>query len=87
MAVRIGIRELRENLARTLRRVQAGEAVEVTEHGRPVARIGPAVPAIEGLGQLVIQGRVRPPRGAGSRPLPADIPSTMTSEEAVDRLR
>jgi len=87
MPIRIGIRELREGLSRTLRRVRAGETIEVTDHGRPVARIVPIAPPIESLDRLVVEGKVRPPRATGPRPGPLDLPSTMTSEEAIDVLR
>ena len=39
--VRVGIRELRQNATAVLRRVAAGEVVEVTDRGRAVARIVP----------------------------------------------
>ncbi len=38
---RVGVRELRQNLSVYLRRVEAGESLEVTDHGRPVARLEP----------------------------------------------
>ena len=37
----VGIRELRQNASGVLREVKAGASVEITEHGRPVARIIP----------------------------------------------
>jgi prevent-host-death family protein len=37
----VGVRELRQNASGVLREVKAGLSVEVTEHGRPVARIIP----------------------------------------------
>ena len=42
MADQIGIRELRDRLTATIRRVRAGETIEVTHHGRPVAVLAPA---------------------------------------------
>ncbi|HMU26848.1 MAG TPA: type II toxin-antitoxin system prevent-host-death family antitoxin [Solirubrobacterales bacterium] len=39
---KVGVRELRQNLSRHLQRVKAGESLEVTEHGRVVARLSPA---------------------------------------------
>ncbi|MFZ2227881.1 MAG: type II toxin-antitoxin system prevent-host-death family antitoxin [Candidatus Nanopelagicaceae bacterium] len=39
----VGIRELRQNASGVLRDVKAGASVEITEHGRPVARIIPIV--------------------------------------------
>lgn len=38
---RIGIRELRQNASRYVRRVAAGEVIEVTDRGKPVARLVP----------------------------------------------
>jgi prevent-host-death family protein len=38
---RIGIRKLRESLTATLRRVRAGESVEITHDGVPVAVLAP----------------------------------------------
>ena len=38
---RIGIRELRDNLTSTIRRVRAGEIIEVTHDGVPVAVLAP----------------------------------------------
>ena len=35
----MGVRELKNGLSRALRQVQEGETVEVTDHGRPIARI------------------------------------------------
>ncbi len=41
----VGVRELRQNLSRYLDRVKGGEALDVTEHGRLVARLSPAADA------------------------------------------
>ena len=84
---RIGIRELREDLSRAIRRVRGGEALEVTDRGQPVARIVPISPIVGPLSALVAEGKVRPPRSAGPLPRPLDLRSRMTSEEALDVLR
>ncbi|HVQ99826.1 MAG TPA: type II toxin-antitoxin system prevent-host-death family antitoxin, partial [Mycobacterium sp.] len=39
---RIGVRELRQHASRYLDRVKAGESIEVTERGTPVAVLVPA---------------------------------------------
>lgn len=57
-----GIRELRQNASALIRRVIAGETIEVTERGRPVARIVP----LQGrsvLDQMVTEGRATQARG------------------------
>jgi prevent-host-death family protein len=48
---RIGIRELRQKASEYLRRVEAGETIEVTDRGRPVALLTPipVAPPIERL--------------------------------------
>jgi prevent-host-death family protein len=42
MSDQIGIRELRDRLTATIRRVRDGETIEITHHGRPVAVLAPA---------------------------------------------
>ena len=82
MADEMGIRELRDSLSETIARVEDGEVVTVTRHGRPVAVVVPAgVPA--GLAALVAEGRLewrgrpltapaRPPALHGPGPLASD---------------
>jgi len=53
---RVGVRELRQNASAVLRRVAAGEVVEVTDRGRAVARIVP-LPEASRLEQLLAEGR------------------------------
>jgi prevent-host-death family protein len=53
---RVGIRELRQNASAVLRRVAAGEVVEVTDRGRAVARIVPMHDTSR-LEQLLAEGR------------------------------
>jgi prevent-host-death family protein len=61
---RVGVRELRQNLSVYLRRVKEGEALEVTEHGRTVARLVPARAPASEFERLVAEGKVT--RGRGS---------------------
>src|ERR1700680_822641 len=53
---KVGIRELRQNASAVLRRVAAGEVVEVNDRGRAVARIVPMHEASR-LEQLLAEGR------------------------------
>jgi prevent-host-death family protein len=55
MSERVGIRELRQQASAILKRVIRGESIEVTDHGRPIARIVPLRPGA--LDQMVLEGR------------------------------
>jgi prevent-host-death family protein len=55
----VGIRELRQQASAVLRRVVAGEVIDVTDHGHPIARIVPLSPGV--LDQLVLEGRATGP--------------------------
>lgn len=55
---RIGVRQLQQNAAEALRRVQRGERIEVTDRGRPVALLVPVgtghpLHALEAAGRLL----------------------------------
>ena len=59
----IGIRDLKNNLSRVILRVSEGESIDVTDHGRVVARLTPP-PAHDvepdGFENLVSAGTIRP---------------------------
>lgn len=73
---RIGVRDLRRQLAAVLRRAEAGERVTVTVGGRPVAAIGPAAGAADDvtLAALVASGQLLPPRRSPRPPLADPLP-------------
>lgn len=54
---RIGVRELRQNASRYLRRVAGGESFEIADRGRPVAVLVPVHPS--GRDRLLAEGRLR----------------------------
>ncbi|MGE0601705.1 MAG: type II toxin-antitoxin system Phd/YefM family antitoxin [Dehalococcoidia bacterium] len=57
---RIGIRELRQNASKYIRLVKAGETIEVTERGVPVACLKPLEEAVESpYERLKREGKVR----------------------------
>lgn len=69
--LRVGIRELRNDVAAVVRRAAAGERVVVTVDGRPVAQLGPLeAPGRPTVDDLVAAGLLRPP----SRPRPDEAP-------------
>jgi prevent-host-death family protein len=55
----VGIRELRQRASELLRRVAAGETIEVTDRGRPVALLSP-LPEGGPLERLRAAGEVEP---------------------------
>lgn len=68
----VGIRALRADLSRWLKRVEAGEEIVVTDRGRPVAKITPTNGRTK-LDELIAAGIVhpapRPWRGRLPRPI------------------
>ena len=60
MVTRLGIREFRDTLTHAIRRVEAGERLEITRDGVPVAVIAPYED--DPLDRLVSRGRATPGR-------------------------
>ena len=76
--LRIGIRELRNDVAAVVRRAAAGERIVVTVDGRPVAQLGPLEPTgAPTLDDLIASGHVRaarrePPLAPDAEDAPVD---------------
>ena len=79
---RVGVRELRQNLSVYLDRVKAGETLEVTEHGEPVAVLAPTRPeSMSILDRMIAEGRITPARGSlRDLPQPPKLPGRPLSE-------
>jgi prevent-host-death family protein len=79
---RVGVRELRQNLSVYLARVKAGETLEVTDHGRPVANLEPIrAPELTGLALLEAEGAITPAKiDHRTLPPPPSIPGRALSE-------
>jgi prevent-host-death family protein len=79
---RVGVRELRQNLSVYLRRVKAGETLEVTERGQTVARLTPQPPeTLSPLQRLIAEGRATAPtRSHKNLPPPLKIEGVSVSE-------
>lgn len=76
-------RQMRNDSAEVLRRVEAGETITVTNNGRPVARLSPMTKSV--LDELEELGQVRPatlPLGSLSRPTARS--DTTTAEIIAD---
>jgi prevent-host-death family protein len=69
----VGIRELRQNLSKYLRKVERGRTLRVLERGRPVAVLAPLAEESPSLDRLIREGKAIPARGdlAAVSPLPA----------------
>ena len=57
---RVGVAELKDNLSRELRAVEAGEEVEVMDRTRPIARLVPVPAPIGARAAVRIQPSRRP---------------------------
>jgi prevent-host-death family protein len=79
------MRDLKNRLSAYLDPVKSGQEIVVTEHGRPIARLGPVSADIDRMAALVEAGIVQPPLSAkrglrterimlvGTRSLDADV--------------
>jgi len=86
---RVGVRELRQNLSVYLRRVRAGQTLEVTERGRPVARLMPLEQHMTAYNRLVADGKITPAT-ARIDELQAPVklrPGELTISEALEEQR
>ncbi len=88
---RVGVRELRQNLSVYLDRVKAGETLEVTEHGQPVAQLAPRPTTPTSiLDQMIADGRATPatirPRDIPP-PLPNPSPGTSPLSDILRQMR
>ena len=72
--VAIGVRELKANLSKYLKRVEAGERLTVTDRGRAIVTLAPAAAPtnLDWVHQMVAEGRAHwgggKPRGLKNPP-------------------
>lgn len=84
----IGVRDLKAQLSRHLKRVQSGSRLTITDRGKPIAVLSPAEPqsSIAWAWRLVAEGRARwnggKPRGLSPRvPSRGKLASQMVIED------
>lgn len=77
----VGIRALRADLSRWLKRVEAGEEIVVTDRGKPVAKITPADGRSK-LDELIARGLVQP----APRPVREKLPPPIEAKGTVSDL-
>lgn len=82
MSTQMGIRELRDSLTATIRRVRMGETVEVTHNGAPVAVLAP-IPR-DRIGRLVAAGEVIPGGPLVRPPRRFPVTGKLTASEALE---
>ena len=77
---RVGVRQLRNQVAAVVRRAGAGERIVVTVDGEPVAQLGPLEPAgsptlddLAAAGLVRLPGRPDRPQPPGPAPVPVDV--------------
>jgi prevent-host-death family protein len=77
----VGIRDLKANLSRHLKRVRSGTRLVVTERGRSIATLNPVeAPAdVDWAHQLVAEGRAH---WNGGKPTGATRPARLTGKTA-----
>lgn len=86
---RVGVRDLRQNASKWLRRVEEGESFEVTDRGRPVAFLVPRRPVGGTIERMIREGRITPasrPFGSSGPPL-KPTPGLPLPSEVLARLR
>ncbi len=78
----MGIRELRDTLTKTVRAVRAGESIEITHDGEPVALLSPIQK--RPLDRLVASGLASSPEHPLKLPKPLPVTGPMTASEALE---
>jgi len=89
----IGIRELKANLSKTLRSVQKGARVEITERGQPIAILIPIGPAsdLAWAHKLVVEKKARwnggKPKGYLGKPVRLKPGQKLASDMVIEGRR
>ena len=88
---RVGIRQLRNQVAAVVRRASAGERIVVTVDGVPTAQLGPLSPATAELtiDDLLATGLALPPARSDRPGAPdaEDVPVDIRTDDVLDDLR
>jgi len=82
----VGVREIRQNISQYLRRVEKGEAFEITEHGRSVAVLSPLPDRATALERLGAAGKARLGTGRNLADFGSPLRSTIDEPPLTDLL-
>jgi prevent-host-death family protein len=84
----IPVRQLNQDTAGVLARVERGESLEITSRGRTIARLVPATPpGLDELDELIAAGRVVPATISAPFVLPAGPAEDTDAGELLSMLR
>jgi prevent-host-death family protein len=85
----VSVTELNQQTAKVLERVKRGESLEVTEHGRAIARIIPPLANAPVIDRLVSEGRAIASRSTDAlfAPVPPADTDAPTLTDALRRAR
>ena len=78
----MGIRQLRDSLTATIRRVQKGEVIEVTHHGSPVAVLSPV--SADRIVRLVAAGVMTAGEPLARPPTRFPVTGQVTATQAIE---
>jgi prevent-host-death family protein len=78
----MGIRELRDTLTATIRRVHQGETIEVTHHGTPVAVLAPL--PTDRVDRLVASGEAKRGEPLGRPPRRYPVTEGLSASQAIE---
>ncbi len=88
MSETVGIRELRHDLSRYLRRVKGGERLVVTDRNRPVALLTPLPEDEDPWERLIAEGKLTPAtRRWEDVPPPLKLEGGPTLSETLEEMR
>ncbi len=84
----VGIRDLRKDLSRFVKRAERGESFRISHRGRPVATLAPLSVEAGPVERLLATGRIRPAsHDLVELGLPEARPVKMTLSEALHEQR
>ena len=80
--MQVGVRELKAKTSEILRRVEDGETIDVTNHGRIIARIVPALTDAQHAEALAVLADMEQLAAEiGAKPIPPIDTTTLMQEE------
>jgi prevent-host-death family protein len=84
---KIGIRELRQHASHWIAKVKAGASIQITDRGRPVARLVPISANEQQRDALIADGLLTPARDPRTRLSVDDLVEGPSLSEVLDELR